>query len=203
MTFHDKKNLATKTASFTFIYIYIIYQLQYTKSSYCGWFSDEPTVAMEDDARMHCARNVSLKPGFNLALLDGHFCSLLERTAVNAAPKKTETSANNSKNFLEWMTAVKQQINYLHCLHAWRTPCWSHRHACSPKMLCQDSSSIHPLAPTLNMTKSSPKFGDMTLTPPDPSCLNVGSYPPGATPFDPVSHCDSVWSAAHARACQN
>ena len=67
-------------------YMYIIYQLQYTKSSYCGWFSDQPTVAMEDDARMHCARNVSLKPGFNLALLDGHVCSLLERTAVNKAP---------------------------------------------------------------------------------------------------------------------
>ena len=32
-------------------------------------------VAMEDDARMHRARNVSLKPGYNLALLDGHCCS--------------------------------------------------------------------------------------------------------------------------------
>ena len=98
------------------------------------------TVAMEDDARMQCARNVSLKPGFNLALLDGHFCSLLERMAVNAAPEKNWNFSRQLREFLMNDCSL-QQINYLHCLHAWVTPYWNHWHGCSPKMLCHDPST--------------------------------------------------------------
>jgi len=74
----------------------------------CRWLSDLRWTDMDTPINLLlpwrmtlaciCARSVSLKPGCNLALLDGHCCSLLERTAVNAAPETYQQIRNLQDN---------------------------------------------------------------------------------------------------------